>query len=116
MTTGTIRWSFIEVRLGSFTQLLFKFVFADSTALHLDVQVYTWGCGEAKRMCDLLQVELVDIEDLPLLVRGVRLQVGPVAVFGRAVQVVVSLDELHELFLHVGELVLGELVLIRLDF
>ncbi len=46
---------------------------------------------------------------------GVGLKEGPIAVLGRAVEVVVALDELAELLLNVRQLGFGKLVLIRLD-
>lgn len=49
------------------------------------------------------------------MVRGVGLQTRSVAVLGTAVEVVVLLDQLHELVLDVGELALRELVLVGTD-
>lgn len=57
---------------------------------------------------------MIDVKYISLLVRGVGLEVGPVAVLGRAIQVVVAFDQLHKLFMHVGKLVFRELILVRL--
>jgi hypothetical protein len=48
-------------------------------------------------------------------VRSVSLKVGAIAILGRTVKVIVSLDKLHELFLHISELVFWEFVFIWLD-
>lgn len=66
-------------------------------------------------MGGLLQVKLVHIEDVSLLVRSVGLKVGSVTILSGAVEVVISLYELHELLLYVCELALRELVFIWLD-
>ena len=47
---------------------------------------------------------------------GVRLQVRAIAVLSRAVEVVVLLNELHELILNAGQLLHGELVLVGPHF
>ena len=47
--------------------------------------------------------------------RSVSLKVGAVAILGRTVKIIVSLDKLHELFLHISELVFWEFVFVWLD-
>lgn len=66
-------------------------------------------------MCDFLEIKLVYIEEVPLLVGGVGLQEGAVAVLGRAVQIVITFNQFHELLLDIGKLALWEFVLVRLD-
>ena len=104
-----------KVWLGSLPKLLLQLVLSHSSPLDLHIEVDMGRCCEAETVRDLGQVELVYVEEVALLVRGVGLEVGTVAVLGRTVQVVVALDQLHELLLHVRELGLGELVLVWLD-
>ena len=73
---------FLEVRLGPLTQLLLQLVLADCTALDFNVQVhFRWGC-QTEGLCHLGKINRVDIENLSLLVGGVGLEVGSVAVLG----------------------------------
>jgi hypothetical protein len=53
---------------------------------------------EAKGLCDLCEVEVVDVEDLFERVGRVGLQVGAEAVLGGLVEVVILRDELLELW------------------
>ena len=46
---------------------------------------------------------------------GISLQIGSIPVFSGAVQVVVLLNQLHELVLDVGELAIRELIFVRTD-
>ena len=67
---------------------------------------------QAKRSCYPLQIELIDIEDVPLRVARVGLQVRPVAVFRGAIEVIVPLYQLGHLVIDVGKLLGREFVLI----
>lgn len=87
-------------------------MFTGGSSLHFHGEVYTRWCAQAKRSRNLLQVELVNVENVSLLVAGVGLEVGAVAVLGRTVQVVVPLDQLHELVLDARQLLHGEFVLV----
>jgi hypothetical protein len=59
---------------------------------------------EAKALGDLGEVELVDVEDGAQAVAGVGVEVGPVALLGALVEVVVLADQLLELRLDVEDL------------
>ncbi len=67
-------------------------------------------------MSKLLKVKLVNIKDVSLLVGSISLKIGAVAILGRAVEVIISLNKLHKLLLNVGQLAFRELVFIGLDF
>lgn len=43
-------------------------------------------------MCDFLEIKLVNVEEVPLLVGGVGLEEGTVAVLGRAVKIVITFN------------------------
>jgi len=96
-------------------QLVLELLFPHFLARDLHVEVYLGRVLEAKGVSNLQQVQLVHIEDVPQLVRGVTLHVRLVGITTRGVEVVVLLDELHEGLLDVGKLAHWELVLIRLD-
>ena len=83
--------------------------------MDLHVKVNARGCCQAERLGEFCKVKLVDIENVSLFVRGVGLKIRSVAILCGTVQVIVTLNQLHELLVHVGELVLGELIFVRLD-
>ena len=85
---------------------------ASSAALDFNSKVHPWWSIESERSCSLLQVELVDVEDVALLVTRIGLQVRAVSVLSGAVQIVVALDQLHELVLDARQLFYGEFVLV----
>ena len=108
----------IEYRrfLGSLvSQLVFELVFASSSSRNLDCEVNPRRYCKAEALGDTTQIELVDVEDVSLRVTSIGLQEGPIAVFGRAVEIVVLLDKLHKLLLNVGQFRLWEFILIWLD-
>lgn len=98
------------------TQLVLQFVLAGCPSLHFHREVHPWWSIESERSCNLLQVELIDVEDVALLVTRVGLQVGTVGVLCRAVEVIVPLDQLHELVLDGRQLFYGEFVLVGPHF
>ncbi len=104
----------LDVHFACFlpAECVLQFVLAGAATLHLHCEVHARWCAQAERSCDSLQVELIHIEDVSLLMARVGLQVRSVAILGRTVQVVVLVDQLHELLLDVSKLLCGELVLI----
>ena len=91
---GALLHALLDVCLAGLAsaQRVLKLVLPRSPALHLHGQVDSGRGAQAKRGGDLLQVELVDVENVPLLVARVGLQVRAVAVLRSLVQVVVLLD------------------------
>ena len=63
-----------------------------------------------------MEVEAIDIENVPLFVAGVGLQVRPISILRSAVQVVISLDEFGHLLGDIGQFFHRELILIRSNF
>lgn len=90
-------------------------MFAGSSSLDFDGEVDARGSAQTERSCYPLQIELIDIEDVPLRMARVGLQVRPVAIFCGAVEVVVPLYQLSHLFTDVGKLLGREFVLIWTD-
>lgn len=72
----------LKLWLESLAQLFLQLVLAHGSPADVDVQVHAGRGAQAEALGQLLQVELVDVEDLTLLVRGVGLQEAAVAVLG----------------------------------
>ena len=77
-------------------------MFTGSTSLNLDCEIDTRWSIKSEGSCYLLEIKLVYIEDVSLLMTGVCLKVGAIAILGSTVEVIVALDKLHELLLYVG--------------
>ena len=103
--------------LGSLvSQLVLELVLASSPSRYLNSEIDTRRHCKAEGFGDCAQVKLVDIKDVLLMMRCVRLKVRSVTVLRCTVQVVVLFDEFHELLLYVGQFALRELIFIRPDF
>ncbi len=74
--------SLLKLRFKPFPQLFLEFILPDRFPTDLDVEIDTRGRTEAEAVGEFLQVELVHVEDVALLVRGVGLKEAAVAVFG----------------------------------
>ena len=83
-----------------------------SSPLDFHREVDPWRCTQSKWACYPLQVEPIDIKNVPLFMARICLQIRPISIFGSTVQVVISLDQLGHLFSDVGQLFRGKLVLI----
>ena len=97
-------------------KLVLQLVLSNSLARDFDSQVNTWRYGKTEGFGDGAKVELVDVEYVTLVVRCVGLEIGAVAVLGCAVQIIVLLDQLHELFLNVGKFAFWKFILVWRDF
>lgn len=81
----------------------------------LDCKIDARWHSQAKTFRNACQIKRIHVEYVSLAVARIRLQVRFVAVLGGAIQVIVFVNQLHKLLLDVGQLALGELVLVRLD-
>lgn len=106
----------MHLRRSLVSQLVLQLMFTGSVTRYFYGKVNPWRHGKTKRLGDRTQVELVDIEDVFLVVRCVRLEVRSVTILRRAIQVVVLFDQFHELLLNVCQLALRELILIWPNF
>lgn len=97
-------------------ELVLQLVLSNGLPRDFDGKVNSWGYGKTKGFGDGTKVKLVDVEYITLVVGCVGLEVGAVAVLGCAVQIIVLLDQLHELFLDVGKFVFWKFILVWRDF
>lgn len=74
-------------------------------------QVHPWRCVETESLSHLNQVELVDIENRSQRMRSISLQVRPVSILRRLVEVVVLRNKLLKLTLNVDDLLAWEVEL-----
>ena len=97
------------------SQLVLQLVLSNCLPGGFHSQVNSWWYGKSKGFGNGAKVERIDVEYITLVVRGVSLEIGAVAVLGCAVQIVVLLNQLHELLLNVRKFVFWELILIWRD-
>ena len=94
------------------SELVLQLVLSNCLPRGFHSQVNSWWYGKSKGFGNGAKVKRIDVEYITLVVGGVSLEVGAVAVLGCAVQIVVLLDQLHELLLNVRKFVFWEFILI----
>ena len=97
-------------------QLVLQLVLSNCLPRGFDSKVNSWGHGKTKGFGNGPKVKRIDVEYITLVVRRISLKVGAVAVLGCAVQIIVLLNQLHELLLNVRKFVFWEFILVWRDF
>ena len=100
---------------SSASELVLEFVFTYCLTRDLNRKINPWWTSQAKTLSNASKIKLVDVKDLPLLMRCVSLEVRSIAILCTAVEVIVFLDQLHELILNISKLAIWELKLIWVD-
>ena len=98
------------------SELICELVLTSGPARYFDGKVDAWRHSKAKRLGDGTQIKLINIKYVLLMMRGVGLQIWPVTIFGRTIQIVVLFDQFRELLLNIGQFTLWKLVFVRPNF
>ena len=98
------------------SELVLQLVLSNCLPGGFHSQVNSWWYGKSERFGNGAKVERVDVEYITLVVGSVSLEIGAVAILGSAVEIIVLLDQLHELLLNVCKFVFWEFILVWRDF